>query len=248
MGKKSWEKKDRIKVSDQRLLENIDRDLITLDVLSGAFDNGTPTVATTMATVIINILEVKNRVASEQRGKLVFPTPPNDAHRENMLATHRLITMVMSGGKPIELKFEPWFRSGSDPKLQPFRIWWETEPIYVAGISKPGIPLGVIALDPQEQVSWDDREKLTRHQLCTDIRNTMGAHQEGQITATLEDVYDYRSFGAFTQIEDETGLQLTVENGGVVVTVSPAEAAVRQIAEELLWAYGHRPHGHKPVG
>lgn len=247
MGKrKSWEKRDRVKIGDQKLLDNIQSDLDTLEVLAQAFDQGRHRVATTMSAVIINIVGVKNKAASQARGNLVFPTPGRKMDQRNLTSSHRLVSMEV-WSQPATVKFVPWFASEADDEIdnQSFRTWWETEPIYVAGAGRPDAPLGTIPLNPEDQVAWDDREKLTRHQLCTDMRNTVGAHTDGELTAILNDIYDPRSFGSGYMAELPDGTIVTTDDGTIPVVVAPAEAAVRQIAHEVLMAYGR--HGYLPT-
>lgn len=241
--RKHRETRDRVRLSDQQILAKMNDDLATLEVLVEAYDLGKSHVAGSMATSIINILDVKARPVSEIRGKLSFPTPAVVADRTNLFPTHRLVGARVGGDPPV-LAFTPVSQQGwgRPPNHQSFKVWWETEPVYVAGSMAPGEPAGMINLDPLKQVPWDDREKFTRQQLCTDLRNCVGAHPLTAIPAMIADLYKLESFGpAFEHLDPDTGVRLSSEDGTLAVTTLPVQAAVRQIAEELLIAFGRRP-------
>lgn len=238
--RKSREKRPRVKRSDRHIRDVLAGDLQALAALASSYDQGATKVVTVVATVINNIVTASSREAVEARGRLVFPSPPGEANQEHLTPYHRLITAEM-GGDPPAIRFRPWFIASSEPAgHQPFRIWWNTEPIYVASIAAPGIPLGAIPIRPEDQIPWEEREKLTRQQLVTDVRNTLGAHGDDEIPALLDDLYQAQSFmgGAGVQMPD--GRILSTDDGSLPVEIAPVEAALRQIAEEVLIAYGHR--------
>ena len=87
-------------------------------------------------------------------------------------------------------------------------------------------------------VPYEERERLTRVQFVGDLRNSIGAHPSTELTAILHDVLDPHSFGGAFVIGRPDGSELSTEDGTLPVLVTPAEALMRQIAQELLIAYG----------
>jgi len=233
---KSWEKRGRVKVGDQALVDGIQQDLDTLEVLADAYDAGKFTVAPAMSTAVLNIFNVQIRSVVEARGKLAFPTPLEVTNQTNLLETHRLICM-RSTSDPATLTFIPSARSENGTAHQGFKTWWENEPIYIAGAAEPGAPEGFIPNQGKE-VPGEKREKRTRMQFCTDLRNTVGSHKDSETTAVIHDLRKTYLAGIVMDWEHKDGSVSSTDDGSMKILNTPADAVMRQIAEEVLIAYG----------
>lgn len=242
---KKRERRERVQRSPEQMLARVSVELTTLEALVSAYDNGHAGAAGAMATSILNILDAKSKEAIEARGKLVFPTPAGEISQANMLPTNRCVILRISTTDEGTLAtFLPWCLAMEDePSLQPFRIWWRTEPIYVEGIGGGGFSSGAIPIREEDQLTWDQREKVTRERFITDMRNSMGAHPDQWIPAVLDDLYQSSSFGGAPAVELPDGSIGTIENGAITMDIGPAEAMTRHIAEEVLMAYGRKPIG-----
>ena len=239
--KKSRESRPRVRRTDAEMSMAVQAHLTTLEILARAYDDGHTAAAGAMATAILNIVETRSRDVVQARGQMVFPSPEGEMTADNMIAANRCVGMSMQAGPEGHfVSFVPWFLLGSDkPTMKPFRVWWSTEPIYVEGIGGPS-PDGMIPLLAADQLAWDDRAKLTRQQFITDLRNSVGSHPDQEIPALLHDLYQASSFGGTPAAMMPDGSIGTIENGAIVQRVGPAEATARQIAEEVLMAYGRK--------
>ncbi|WP_327460644.1 hypothetical protein [Brevundimonas sp.] len=153
-----------------------------------------------------------------------------------------MVMQMSSGPEGHRVDYKPWSRCVAEkPRHQPFRIWWPTEPIFVEGIGGASAD-GMIPLNPEEQLGWESRLKLTRERFVTDMRNTMGAHRDQEIPTDLANLYRSAAFGGQPAAMSPDGNMLTIENGGIEVGTWPADAMLRHIAEEVLMAYGLKPN------
>lgn len=238
---KNRHKRPPVRRSDDEMLAAVEHELTTLQALIGSFDNGHVHAAGSLATSIVNIVTNPSKAAILRRGKLVFPTPAEEVSQANMMPTLRLVGMItgIDDAGPF-VGFKPMCQMLVEaPALKPFRVWWETEPIWVEGIGGSMLPPGVIPIRPEEQLSWDEREKLTRQQFVTDLRNAVGAHADHLIPASIHDLYSPRAFGLGGQFQMPDGR--VVQSEDVPARSLPVHAMIRHIAEETLMAYGRLP-------
>lgn len=225
------------------MLAAVEHELTTLIALAASFDDGHVHAAGSMATSIVNIVTNPSKAAIRRRGELVFPTPAEEVSQANMMPTLRLIGMMTGIDEtgPF-VGFTPMCHMLTEaPAFKPFRIWWETEPIWVEGIGGSALEPGVIPIRPEEQLSWDKREKLTRQQFVTDLRNAVGAHADHHIPASIHDLYSPRAFGVMGQFQMPDGR--VVQSDDVPARSLPVQAMIRHIADETLMAYGRLPVG-----
>lgn len=229
-----------IRRSDPELMADIQRNLTSLQLLADVYDRGHPGIAGEMATLVEKIF-VNTRAAAEDRGRRAFPSPVYDDTPTNLAAYHHAVGLVI-GGDPVAASFFPMFAMTPDPPAhQRFKVWWESEPIYRASAAKPDGPANLIPLVPEEQVPYAERERFTRQGFVNDLRNAVGSHASDTIPALLNDLYQTGAFGAEAAVQIE-GRVLSLSDGTLPLKVGTAEAIMRQIAEEVLMAFGLRPN------
>jgi hypothetical protein len=218
------------------LIAKFSEGLETLLQLASIYDGGYTPIAFNMA-VEINKTLTENDAATRVRGTRTFSSPDMGDTSKMLNAMHKL-TMMQVGGEPPAVRFLPQFWAGPSQCLTlDFRHWWNRDVIYRASAAAPGLPPGVIPLISADQVSFDKREKITRRELISLLRNKIGAHQANELPALLEDM-DHTSGFAVAVVRLPDGSELSTEDGTLPTNGGPLAAMVRQIAHELLVAYG----------
>lgn len=221
-------------LSQDDLTNLLEAELDNLASLAVVYDQGQVRIITSMATVVKTIL-TENAAAMRERKLRIFKGPAATHSRRTLSAMHKL-TIAKFGVK--ELTFEPYFYISKSPleKEMKFKEWWNKDIVYQASAARPGIPPGVIPLDPRLQVPYERREKLTRLQLVGLIRNKFGAHLDRETPVILEEINNPIGWASFS-VQTE-GVVLSTDDGTLPVKIGPLPAMIRQIVHELLVAYG----------
>lgn len=234
MKKDKWKRTRRLTPSE--LLAAFETGLNTLEHLGKIYDSGFSPIAFQLATEIHKIL-TENSTATQLRGQMDFESPDHGDESRMLNALHKL-TMARISGDPPVLDFLPAFaeETGIPTRKLKFRDWWNRDIIYRASAAPVGTPAGMIPVNASPSVPFDERDKVTRRELISLVRNKAGAHQEKDYPVLLEEMdhsAGWGSFGASTP----TG-EFSTDDGSLVTQTTIIPAMVRQISIELLRAYG----------
>jgi len=182
-----------------------------------------------MATEASKILE-GGRASEAMRGNKYFLTYNFAYPVENTMPEIPLIGGYINNETDHPYaSFWPEFSQNILPSRRiPFKDWWRRDVIYRAEAFETG------AFLPREQ-----RRTMTREHFVRQMRNTLGAHIDPDQHEELETLQRADAYGIILDVCDEAGkILLTTEDGSLPVRVGPAAAMMRQIAFEVLNAYG----------
>lgn len=230
------------KLSDADFERAVNQSLSTLEHLCATYDGGYTAIAALMAVEIRKIVS-DNAGAAKLRGGKKFPTSA-ETHKPSVIsARHDLVGARVGGEKP-SVMFVPSYAmpdGGHIPvKYVDFRIWWHREPIYRASSAIPGkTPKGLIPVNDSDATPFAKRRTLTRMQLVDMVRNKVGAHTEPDLPELIDDLESGVDFAAFSMVSN--GKELSTLDGTLPVQTGPLQAGIRQIAHEILVAYGRLP-------
>lgn len=218
------------------LLNSFGQSLDTLAHLASVYDGGFAPISLLMATEVRKIL-TENAAATRLRGAISFTTPRGADDPRNLLSMNKL-TIARLGGNAPTLTFCPQFYLPQPEQLValPFRDWWNKDIIYRASSAPRGTPAGMIPVNDSPTVPFDKREKITRMGLVNLLRNNLGAHQTAEMPEIIDVLEEARSWGNFAMGTPDG--MLSTDDGSLKVLVTPMSAMMRQIAHELLVAYG----------
>jgi hypothetical protein len=229
-----------VRLSEAQLQEHIAAGLENIRHLCSVYDSGHPYISFSLATEVYRVL-CSNPVVVRLRGTKEFTSPVLPGMDDpNVLTPRNKLVGVQFGGDPPILNYLPAFlldRPRSRPL--PFREWWNRDVIYRAGAGKHGLPADVIPAREEDQVSHQDRQTLVRREFVEQMRNKLGAHMDEEIPEVLEDLQKAAAFGAVFSIQTPTG-EFSTARGNLPIGAGAAAAMMRQIAEEVLVAYGLR--------
>jgi hypothetical protein len=243
MAKKSFSDFHHRKLGEDELRKMVETNLDTLQQLVRVYDAGYSIIAFAMATEIQKILG-ENAWTVKLRGRLRFGSTVPDQGRSQLNAFHPLVGARVGGVDP-EVTYLPTFmmpdREGQPVRALEFRIWWNREVVYRASAAVPGtLPRGAIPVNDTPVHPFDDRTSLTRRQVIGMLRDKLGAHQDDELPSVLDDLQDGLDIGFGVRMPD--GSERNTFDGSLKIAVPPLPAMVRQIAHEVLVAYGrHDP-------
>lgn len=217
--------------------DNFETSLDNLGVLAKAYDDGIFAISLSMSTEVHKIL-TEDRFAIQSRKKARFSTPDFGDESRMLNALHKLTACRVSGQAPI-LDFLPnfYFPNPNTPtKFLQFKEWWNDDVIYRAGAALPGQNPSLIPVNNSPSVPFSKREKITRREFVSLLRNKLGSHSDVDVPILMDELADTRSWG-HVRIETEKGNFDTFDGtlktrGGIV------PAMMRQISHEVLVAYG----------
>jgi hypothetical protein len=225
------------RLTDDELLSHFEDSLTSLEQLNKIFDEGHPPIVFSMATEVRKIV-LENSAAIKLRKMKNFPSPASEEQYGNLMAYNRLIigqigsdwaTCVPKFLCPIGMPF----------KRVSYNEWW-SEVIYRANAALPGTALGMIPVNDSPSVPWESRVTTNRMGVVTMLRKKLGAHIDAKdYPRLLDDLNETRNWMSF-RIQDGTRM-LSTDDGSLQMRIGPLPAMMRQIAEELLIAYGRQP-------
>jgi hypothetical protein len=223
-------------MSALELEQHINESVTTLLQLCDIYDSGRPYIAFNMATEIASIL-TENAVAARIRAAKTYTISARGADKNNLNAHNSLVFMRIDTSPP-KADFIPVFQwDYQGTKSVNFAEWWNRDIVWVAGSAKEGVPLGLIPLDPAEQVPWEKRARLVRRELITMMRNKLGAHLDTVLPEILDQMQRAEIMGMGASVVTDNG-ELFTWDGTLPIGIGPGAAMVRQISHELLTAYG----------
>ncbi len=223
------------RLSNDQLEFHLLEGLKNLEQFNQIYDAGRPYIAFSMTTEICRIL-TDNNYLCRIRGSKIFTTPDFDFAEDNIMPQFKLICMKAQF-EPASIEFIPRFMEPNyKTRNLKFTDWWNREHIWVEGVfggrSKDAMR------DPEmlTAAGFAKREKISRRELTTLMRNKLGAHLDKSIPTLLREFEQAVSFGA--EIEaGKDGKIFSTKDGSLPMTVSPGPAMVRQISHEILAAY-----------
>ena len=231
-------------LSDAELLQRAEDSLKNIEMLCERFDAGLYNSAYSMPTDIWNLL-TQNEGAIRLRGDKRFPVLHLKDHKpdkRNLAPDIFRLVYVQVGGIPCTQKYIPRFRMDRSEVVRKdliFREWWNREVVYRAGAALPGTSPGLIPVNGTPQVPFEDRQKLTRFTLIQEMRNRISSHTDREYPVIFDDINN--SFGIFVANNIEQAAPTMGDDGTVAIEVPALAAMVRQIAWEILVAYGRIP-------
>ncbi len=226
-------------VDDDEARQRFDQSLSLIEVCCAAIDEGHNAMALPLSVELSNVLTADG-FATRKRGEVKFPSPSYEDHPTNMSAFHLLTGVTMSGAPP-KGDFTPYALLGEDSGWNhlKFSKWWN-EVVFRASNAKPGLPIGVIALRPEDQVPFDKRERLTRRLVVRTLRDHSAAHHLSEYPAILDEIDGPSSWGGFGFQDESTGTTYSTDDGSMEWGRGQLAAMIREIAEETLIAFGRR--------
>lgn len=209
--------------------------LTRIEHLCEDFDKGRYSYSLPLAVEISKFL-TEGKAATRERGKVQFPSPDRQDKPTYLSAFYPLTTVCLEGRTG---RFEAAVVASCPEgwRMMKFKDWWG-ETVYRASAAKPGTPPGLLPVNREDQVPFAKRERLNRRQLVKLMRDKAGAHNSGEYPAVLEDIDGPDSWGGFAVQNGETGETLTTDDGSLEWTVGQLAASIREIAGEILVAYG----------
>ena len=228
---------DARKLSENELLALFDQSLSALVHLASIYDGGFHPIALQMATEVHKLL-TQDGPATRLRGLRQFTTVDMGDQTKMLNAMHKLVGSRI-GGQPLRLDFIADFQMAgpNDPaEVLSFRDWWNRDVIYRASAALPGSPPGMIPVNDTPSVPFNKRETINRRDFVALLRNKLGAHQDGDLPILLDQLEEARSWGEF--VCDTPEGSLSTEDGTLATGATIMAAMMRQIAHEVLIAYG----------
>jgi len=229
------------KLSEAEKKADFEQDLDLLVSLCEDFDNGRIEYAFLIATQIQKIL-TEGQVAIQRRGSTSFPSPVSQDKSSSLSAHYLLTGFRLSGGPIAEGTFVPIFEMGTSAgwhKMK-FSKWW-AEPVFRASAAPPGTPPGLIPVNDSPTIPFEKRERLSRRLIIQTLRNHRGAHSLEDFPDLLEKIDGPDSWGGFGMIDEKTGQEFTTSDGTLDWKIGQLAATVRNIASEVLAAFGRIP-------
>lgn len=225
------------KLDETELLALFDQSLSTLSHLASIYDSGFHPIALQMATEVHKLL-TQDGPATRLRGLRRFATIDTGDQSRILNAMHKLVGAQLSG-QPPKLDFIAKFQMPDPDRTMEnlsFKEWWNRDIIYRASAALPGSPPGIIPINDSPSVPFDKRETINRRDFVAMLRNKLGAHQDGDLPILLDELEDARSWGGFICNTPEG--TLSTEDGTLTTGATIMAAMMRQIAHEVLVAYG----------
>lgn len=215
---------------ERRLEDTLDR----IEDLCNHFDAGYRSYALLIAVDVFKALD-EGRAATIRRGRHDFPSPAIEDEPENLAAYFPLTCAFLGAGGG---SFEPLIVAGAPDgwKSLRFNDWWR-EVIYRE--SAGGAGLGGITVNNAPAIDYDKRRRLTRGEIVKLMRDKAGAHHSADYPTILDDLDAPTSWGGFS-IQTDGGKVLSTDDNTLPWYVGQLAACAREIAGELLVAYGRR--------
>lgn len=225
------------KLTEAELRSLFEQSLSALSRLALVYDDGFHPIALQMATEVHKLL-THDGPATQLRGMQTFTTVDIGNESRMLNAMHKLVGARI-GGNPPRLDFIPDFqidKPGNPAAKLSFREWWNRDIIYRASAAVPGGPPGLIPINDTPSVPFEARETINRRDFVALLRNKLGAHQDNDLPVLLDELEESRSWGVFV-CQTPDGVCST-EDGTLTMGASIMAAMMRQIAHEVLTAYG----------
>lgn len=205
----------------QESLENL-RDLVSV------YDNGSDSIVFLIATEIHSLL-TSGGVAARLRGQRRFSSVIFE-QRSDALSPHHPLIMIQVTSPPPSATYLPQYLLPDEPPRElEFVEWWNREVVFRTGTS-----FGA-------RVPLEQRETLCRRELIKLLRDKRGAHPDREWPETFDDIQLGMGMAAVASGTD--GIQLSSADGTLPIIRQPLGAMVRQIAHEVLVAYGISDEG-----
>lgn len=234
MARKSNSQFQHRKLDEEEMQAAINDSLSNLSITAKVYDEGHAPIAYVMATLISWLMTANGAPAKIRAGKK-FHSPTEEFPRGALSVYQPLILTAMGGPTPSASHIPSFYLPPRSLKSLSFSEWWEKDVIYRAGAAPRGtMPPGSVPVNSAPLVPFDEREKLVRREFIKLIRDKRGAHPDQEWPSILDDVQE-PGFGMM--IETPEGLLSTVD-GTLPIIAAPLGAMVRQIAHEVLIAYG----------
>jgi hypothetical protein len=223
-------------MSENELLAMFDQSLTTLSFLTKTYDDGRYPNALLMAVEVHKLL-TQGGPAMRLRSLRNFTTIDFLNDEQRMLnAMHKLV-VVRIGGELPQIDFFAAFQIGEARLVTlSFKEWWNNDVIYRASAALPGSRPGWFPVNDAPSVPFQSRQAINRRDFVALFRNTRGAHQDDEMPILLEELEETRSWSGFS-IGTPDGA-LSTDDGTLKTGASIMAAMMRQIAHQLLIAYG----------
>lgn len=234
------------RVTDEQSITRFEANLDRLSDLCEDYDRGRISYALPMAVEIHKLLTEGGAYSTRRRSTVTYPSPADEDRESNLLAYFRLtfVRIASDNEGPFGTFIHAFEAGGTKIKAQKFKHWWN-ETVTRASAAVPGTPAGVIPVNDSPSVPFKDRARLNRRELIRLLRNSAGAHEGAEYPEILDEVDDPRSWGGFAMNDGNTGLVYSTDDGSLKWRAGQLAASTRQIAEEILIAFGRRT---LPVG
>ena len=228
-------------LTELELAEHERLSLETISRLCEIYDAGHPYIAFTLAADTYRFLTESSNTKQRGTKQFITFTPPH--RKTNLLCEHKLTTANVRGDtQGWYLEFVPTIFSKPLPyptKLLTFRDWWNRDIIYRASAAPPGTNPSIVPLDPNLQIPYEKRRRFVRREFVQLMRNKFGAHLDKEVPELLDTLQRSESFGVGLTVNLPSGPVNSLD-GTLRTRVGPGAGIMREIAEEVLIAYGIR--------
>jgi hypothetical protein len=227
------------KLTEKEVEEHARHTLETIRQICTVYDGGNAYIAFTLATEVSKFLTTTSNV--KVRGTKKFPTLQDDYSNRNLLSEHKLIaTRCYAGDNNNRPRMEchPAYLSTPYPvTMLSFRDWWNHDVIYRASAAPRGWTPLTVPARPEDQVPYDKRQTIVRRIFVEMTRNKFGAHLDAETPELLDNLQRTESLGIIFAV-NLNGSVFNNADGSLGMVIGPAAAMMRQIAHEMLAAYG----------
>lgn len=228
--------------SNEQLEAIFEENLGVLADLCAAYDDGKIAYVFLIATQLQTIL-TEGRVAIQRRGKVQFPSPISDDTPNNLAAHYLLTSIEIVGTDPPYGQFQPAYLMLNEAEhwhYAKFSHWW-AETVFRASAALPGATRGSIPVNDAPSVPYDERERLSRRLIVQTLRNHRGSHTLDEFPSILDEIDGPACWGEFSATDEATGTIYSTVDGTLKWKAGQLAATIRQIAWEVLVAFGRCP-------
>lgn len=225
------------------------KDLDNLEVLCDDFDNGERNfLSFYMAEHLKRILS-DGSFSAKITGLVHFPSSKFDEDPKNIVFYSRVTGFAVWNGGARESSYGTFtsrFVGGENGPIEylKFSKWWNQVVLRRSGKEVQfGDSPPPLTNNPKIK-PYFEREALTRSELIHLVRDNYAAHQPTELPDVLKLMDGPWEIGADIQVVLEDGTILSVMDGTLNWKVGQLAAAIRQVAEETLMAFGRRSNEH----
>jgi hypothetical protein len=235
--KKKFEGRLR-KITDEEDTKRFDQALSTLEDLCVIYDSGNRFIASTIASHVQKTISEGN-FAIKVRGQTKFPSSPFKDNLDDELAAYFHLTSFALRGEasPPYGEFQPRYlgETQTDWEFLKFKDWWNQRVIRASGA-----PAGETVFNNPNIIPFNKREAMTRRTLVKALRDHLGSHHLGDYPVLFDDLDKPERWLVFELNDEKTGKLLSTSDGTLEWRTGQFAAAMRQIAFEVLAAFGRQ--------
>lgn len=236
-------------LSDEEMFRRFANDLDNLEVLCEDFDKGERDFLSFYMAEHLKRMLVDGSFATKVTGLVYFPTAKFEENPANIALYSRVTGFACWNGGVREKSFGTYVSRFVGKNYGPieflkFSTWWNQIILRRGGFQIHDGKPSQWTTRKAMLTPYFQREALTRAQLIHMVRDNYVAHQPSELPTVLELLDGPWAIGVDITVQIEDGTELSALNGTLPWKVGQLAAAIRQIAEETLIAFGRRGDDH----